>query len=783
MRAKCTLPLALLLLAIAAPVAGAHAGTVKVRSVSAPRSATAGASTTVDVTVARRGRTRAAAVGFYLSANAKRDGQDVRLKGAVKVAKGRRSGTSRLSAAVKIPGAQALGNYRVLACTGKSCAVSKKALSVTKTPVGTAQLVEQAIAAGKLSPEQGLVYRAFAAFGDRRLPAAYAGDDIAHEDTVMREVAESWPKLSGAQRRQVEPFFTPPAARGAAASASAGSAPGATPACPTNRYARRGWRSVAGAGGGHVRIWWHSANQARFAARARAMLAEADDTIWRQLWPVFGRDPVTDEHENCFHGGDGKLDIYLVNRTDGTTKGETIPYPGPCSQAAPYIVFYAGAELPTRWELAHEITHAFQFAFPMSSCSSFAHFDEAVATWGGQYVYPHDDREHEFTWFTKEPSTPLADATYDGWVFPYALEHIYGPGVMQRIYEQGATQTAMHAIDAGVPGGLAKAYPEFAKLAWNHDPVKPSFWEWDGFDPVPEDVGGEILPEQVDPGPGGQREVDLTQPQKPLSRSYKHLKFGPGVKEVTAVTPFDADLDVKALVKLRDGTVKEEDLSKRRFAVFCPESAGEQVAEMVIVASNTSPFRQMDQDKPIRVAGTNLGCSRYVGTASGVENTHTQSINTKETWNATGLVFKRRKIDPDNLGLVFDLVGGSIVWSFQGVNQGCTYSAGPMTIDVKPDGSMGTMDISLWNPYFGGVFLRKHYAYGWNMPIVHGTITCPTTGTHPTDFRPHDFLQTGDPTAKPDLAGDGIVQGSWTTDEHTGGARDATYNWHLEAQP
>ena len=103
---------------------------------------------------------------------------------------------------------------------------------MTKVPVGTAQLVNQAIAAGKLSPEQGLVYRAFAAFGDRRLPAAYAGDDTAHEDTVMREVAESWSKLSSAQRRQVEPFFTPPAARGAAASASAGTAPGATAGLP-----------------------------------------------------------------------------------------------------------------------------------------------------------------------------------------------------------------------------------------------------------------------------------------------------------------------------------------------------------------------------------------------------------------------------------------------------------------------------------------------------------------------------------------------------------------------
>jgi hypothetical protein len=182
---------------------------------------------------------------------------------------------------------------------------------------------------------------------------------------------------------------------------------------------------------------------------------------------------------------------------------------------------------PTRWELAHELTHAFQFAFPLSSCGSFAHFDEAVATWGGQYVYPHDDREHEFTWFTKEPSTPLADATYDGWVFPYALEQHLRAGRHAEDLRAGGNQHAMHAIDAGVPGGLAKAYPEFAKLAWNHDPVKPSFWEWDGFDPVPEDVGGEIVPSRWTSAPPGSARWTSRRPREPLSRAYKQLKFGP----------------------------------------------------------------------------------------------------------------------------------------------------------------------------------------------------------------------------------------------------------------
>src|SRR5215211_7661944 len=117
MRAKCTLAAAsravaltvsagTLLLPAAAPAATATAtatgGSVKVRSVSAPHTATAGSAADVSVTVARKGRTRAAALGFYLSADGKRDAHDVRAKSAARVAKGRRSGTTRLDAELKI---------------------------------------------------------------------------------------------------------------------------------------------------------------------------------------------------------------------------------------------------------------------------------------------------------------------------------------------------------------------------------------------------------------------------------------------------------------------------------------------------------------------------------------------------------------------------------------------------------------------------------------------------------------------------------------------------------
>ena len=67
------LPIALLALAMAALPATASAGKLTVRSVSAPRSATAGLPAEVQAGIGRKGRTPAATVRFYLSADAKRD--------------------------------------------------------------------------------------------------------------------------------------------------------------------------------------------------------------------------------------------------------------------------------------------------------------------------------------------------------------------------------------------------------------------------------------------------------------------------------------------------------------------------------------------------------------------------------------------------------------------------------------------------------------------------------------------------------------------------------------
>ena len=105
--------------------------------------------------------------------------------------------------------------------------------------------------------------------------------------------------------------------------------------------------------------------------------------------------------------------------------------------------------------------------------------------------------------------------------------------------------------------------------------------------------------------------------------------------------------------------------------------------------------------------------------------------------------------------------------------------AGPVTLQVPTDGSAGWLNVV---PWLNQGPARRYYASGSNLPVVAGTETCPT-GTYTWNVRPHQFLETGDPYADGGVPPDGILQGTWSSDEHAGGARDVTYSWRLVPDP
>jgi Family of unknown function (DUF6055) len=767
----------LVLLLSAASVA--HAGTLSVRSVSAPRSATAGLPAEVQAGIGRKGRTPAATVRFYLSANAKRDRRDIRLKGDARVGRGRRSGTIRVAARVEVPAAQPLGAYRLIACVEDACRAARSSLRVTQTPVGTRELVEAAVAAHKISPQQGLVYRVFGAFGDRRLPAAYAGDDAEPEDGIMREVVSEWPRLSRAQQRQLRPFFIPPAAKGSwasrAASAAQSGAPGAQPVCDSNQLADRNWRSLA-QDGGHVRVWWLKSEDDRVGPGARSLVAEIENHMWPRLVAVFGREPLPDGKQKCFHGIDSKVDIYMLRLPKG--RALTLAYPPKCAGAPAYVVFDATYGAPNRWEVAHELTHTFQYAYRYhGSCDSYNKWDEAVANWGASYLYPKDDSEHAYAWLLRDPQQSLADASYEGWAFPYAMQQLHGTGTIRSIYEQTERLDVLQAIDAGVPGGMKKAWPEFALAAWNQNPVSPNFEEWDKFGQLPEANGKPIAAEQLDPGPAGQVQVEVPLGLKPLTRSYRRFKLGPGVTQITVEKPSYADVTVQALVHTRDGTWKTEDWFRRQ-PVWCPRDPKNRPDEIILILSNNSLTQPSSGNFPVRLIASNIGCSRYTGEASGTSTYTTPSDSMEESWKATGLVYERILADDIEVPrFIFNLTAGSVTWSMSGHSNGCAVKAGPATLPVRSDGYNGQLDIRATSTA-PGTWDRRYFAQAFGFPAVQGTATCPS-GTYTRWFGPRtSILSTSAGVLNlRSVLPDGSLGGTETRSDTAG--LTATWNWNL----
>jgi hypothetical protein len=613
-----------------AAAASANKPDLAIRSVSTPRSATPGAPFDVQLIVARRGRPRGATIGMYLSRDRVRDPTDQHLAGSARMpgsGAGARAAAVRLDLQAGIPSGQALGSYFVIACFDdpgrirglgehNDCRTSALPLAVAATPVSTVQLLAAAVAAHKLSPQQALVYRVFAAFGDRRLPSAYAGDALEPDDVVMRAAEDAWPTLSAAQQAELRPFFTPPAASGSWFSPSASPARGSVAAAATSQTSckkapppTRGWITLAKPGG-HVRLWWQRHDNARIGPRMRALMNEAENTIWPRLDTLMGREPLSDAGLPCFHGGDGKLDIYMVRGTFNrytqveNAIGVTIPYTRGCAAPA-FIVLDVHSGAPSRSTLAHELMHSFQFAFHYrDTCDSYSKWDESTATWAEQYIYPHDDEEHMYgPWY---PDSPLTKAAYDGWLFPYAMEQLHGAETIAAVYRQMERLPLAQALDAGLPGGLAQAWPEFALKAWNAGPVAPSFKQWDNFDQQPleaythQPVPAETLNTMSDSQP---ENVSRTLP--PLTRDYRHFTLAPKVTMLSISQQLVPGIRVDAIERFGDGTTRIEQLQGSR--TFCSTDPAKRLADLVLVISNSSPTSTGLPD-PLKLLATDDAC-------------------------------------------------------------------------------------------------------------------------------------------------------------------------------
>lgn len=624
------------------------------------------------------------------------------------------------------------------------------------------QRIDEAAAAGTIDGDTATVFKLYAIFGDARLPNEYRGvpdPESGAGESFLREVRARFASMTPALQDAVGPFLVQPfylgswwdiqrmassgvvpaaAVMAAAAVAAAVSNPTPTPPVPpcTPRepdtcQVSAEWTSIETLNG-KVRIWYPRdlpGGQTQ-AERARS---DIDTILWPELTALLGREPRSD---GGFPGNgiDDRIDIAIVEPRDGLNphvedlRAANVT----CQDTAGYVVL-APYE---RSLLAHEFAHLIQIAFPAPGgrnvCFSWDWIDEGVANWAAREIYPNDDSARVAARrFINQLEFRLDHHDdfheYGTWLFFHDLARHAGTSIIGDIYDARASEAdSLRAIDSVIPGGFAARWPEFARHAWNSDPVT-SFREWVRVDTVPSppwtpaptiDLDGEV--DQL---------IELEGlVLEPLSAWHLRFTVPPGVRSLgfynglgQTLRSFEAELGtvltvgeampdsrglrIEALLKINGAWQPPEDWTFLPYRHFCTDVAAERVEEIVFIVSNSEfadPARRLRAiGNPTTLFASNIGCARWEGDITWTwrnESGH-------ETVTGRNLVFERdpTQVAPFGGGhtVNYMLTSGTLDWEYDfAYDSDCTDTGRNTGIRAETFHVFLTVNYVLTGPYY-----------------------------------------------------------------------------------
>ena len=355
---------------------------------------------------------------------------------------------------------------------------------VQKLQLTSYDLIDQAVSSGKISAEQGLIYKTYALFSDAALPAQFAGSVPEDGETVMWQIGDQWASLSAATQAALTPFFVPPSYPG---SWYTRTKRGTISAAAPQDTSADSWVYVS-AVGGKVRVYYWSAD-ASDQAKATAVAAAFDDRIWSKETTLMNKVPIPSAKT-------GAINVYLwssYQRYSGavvpfsdTTLGITVAPKCWNTESTIYLNDYlpAGSIIsPGMIQVAaHEFFHAIQNAYTMAACHPYDWVAEATATWAEDYVYPLADSEHDSAQgYLTYPERRLDDTDdmhdYGAYLLFYYLTHTINPtaSVVRLLWENAAGTANSYkaladAVDAAAPGERDYFWSGFLVSLWNKDP-------------------------------------------------------------------------------------------------------------------------------------------------------------------------------------------------------------------------------------------------------------------------------------------------------------------------
>lgn len=530
----------------------------------------------------------------------------------------------------------------------------------------TGALIADALAAGRISAEEALVYRVYAMFGDERLPAAYEGAPDSAGSVFLRQVSGQLSALSPATQDILQPFLIPPiypeswfgrqiglAAIPLATGRVRAAQDGTPTLCSTevvNVLLQAGLllrRTTA-----HYNLYAFVSTGNENALLDAAVLDI--ETIDSALHGLLGRTAQSDAAEPC-NGGDGAIDIYLTDMGGTLDWGLTTAYARRCENTPAFVLIdkwklggilaidAARGRRYLRTVLAHELTHTIQFGMDRSAaCTDYDWIDEATAQWAPDHVFPSDNEEDGFrklstthrsgeyfiNYLKGDHRNPLEKADkYTAYIYFQFIARKYGAPAIRALFDSWGSHGSVASLDAtGVK--LRDAWPEFGKALWNdiRDNVLTDLRGWDGYDYGMANVA-QNSPLAL---AGGRTTLPLLQASggrlAPRSLAYERLTFTDETSPVLLANPLGSlpqaqYLKLTAIKKVGGQWRAPEDWTADPRKFFCRDKVAERIEELVLIVSNSDPDPNaapavIPANDPFELSASNVGCWKWQGSAT-----------------------------------------------------------------------------------------------------------------------------------------------------------------------
>jgi hypothetical protein len=494
----------------------------------------------------------------------------------------------------------------------------------------SADKIEAARAAGRIDAPTALLYRVYATFGARELPAEFASDGWAEDGAALAMAIDQLDTLPTAIADELRPFLVRPTDPSSVFADTLTSDDGATgqvmlasvvvsPRLSSAAAAVKctsGWGYVDGQS--EYRIWGRCGSSA-----SNGQLALVDgwmNTLWTDESVFMGRQPLEDRG-GPDEGGDSRIDIYLVGscitRAGTCVRLGKLPaftlsspeYVGdpPSAASSSFIVVnraYLNDPVEGRGTLAHELFHVLQGSFNWQgtlSAQGYHWFVEASAQWAEGHFVPESKRGQYY--FSQYQGTVWAlqatdaDNAYRSFVWPLFMEQSAPRGADSiadawlAMVGKEAFYQLTEAVDAQLP--FEEHFRDFAVRDWNLPAQSDAITTYFPADAVGEPRVGPEKPRlgstvQLTANGAGTAPQTIADAVESLSVKYQPFKVDADVGQVTVdfsgLQPGEA-LDVDALLLIEGEGWERRSLSDTK-TTFCKNVPADDVEEMVIVLSN-----------------------------------------------------------------------------------------------------------------------------------------------------------------------------------------------------